>query len=185
MEISVVTSNRNKFDEISLVLVEYGITAIKVDKELDEIGNTLEERLLSKARHAYSLVKKPLIVDDTGVFFSALDNFPGPFAKKYFKELGYDGLLKKINGKSRRAYFKTLVCYIDGETEKTFEGVHHGRITDNVRDIVDDRPQFPYEKIFISEGSDKTMSELTLKQKIEFSHRAIAVRKFCEFFVKK
>ena len=182
MQLSVVTGNKEKFDEIALVLAEFGIDAAMAKAELMEEGATLEERVTSKAQHAFSLFQKPLIVDDTGIFFEACNGFPGALAKQIFYEIGYTGLFARLRGKSRHAHFRTLVCYVDAHGERLFEGTWHGRIATRV-DGTDTRSQLMYERIFIPEGSEKTVSWLTLEEKILHSHRAQAVRRFCEFFV--
>lgn len=99
MEINVITSNTGKFIEMKKILEKYNIISVHNNLDTQETGNTLEERALSKAKDAYSKIKKPLIVDDTGFFFEAFDNFPGPFPKKVYQELGLDGVLKKLGDK--------------------------------------------------------------------------------------
>jgi inosine/xanthosine triphosphate pyrophosphatase family protein len=38
-----------------------------------------------KAKKAFEKLKKPLIVDDSGIYFDEYPGFPGPLAKRVFK----------------------------------------------------------------------------------------------------
>ena len=178
MQISVVTSNKGKFLEIKEILEKFGVQAIQEQIETKEEGNTLKERCLSKAKDAFSKLKKPLIVDDTGLFFKAYENFPGAFPKKVFTELGFEGLLKKLEGKSRNAQFKTLICYTDGKIKKFFEGDLNGRISEKV--FVGGHESLPYDRIFIPEGYSVPFCLISDTEKNKISHRAKAVEKFAQ-----
>ncbi|MBS3054700.1 MAG: non-canonical purine NTP pyrophosphatase [Candidatus Aenigmarchaeota archaeon] len=181
MKISVVTGNKDKYSEISSVLREYGIESEQAGLETDEKGGSLEEIAQLKAREAYSAIKKPLIVDDTGIFFTACDNFPGHKAKRVFQELGFDGIMKTLEGKPRDAEFRTVMCYIDASEMKLFHGEMKGRITENPGH--DARKGLPYERIFVPQGKDKIVSCMAADEKNRISHRALAARKFAEWFM--
>ena len=78
--ITVVTGNKNKAAEVAAFFK--GIT------EVDHISfdavepqsESVEEIARSKAGQAFAALKRPLIVDDTGLFIKALNGFPGPYA---------------------------------------------------------------------------------------------------------
>ncbi|RLJ00416.1 MAG: non-canonical purine NTP pyrophosphatase [Candidatus Aenigmatarchaeota archaeon] len=180
MEVIVVSGNRNKFEEIRLVLREYRIKCVHRNLELVERGRCLEEIAKNKATEAWKIIKKPLIVDDTGIFFVACRNFPGVHARRVYEEIGLAGLLDKLKGKGRDAYFKTVLVFTDGNIVRSFEGELKGVIADKAAKI--SRKHFPYEAIFIPAGYKKPLSALSLKEKIAISHRAIAVRKFAQFY---
>ncbi|MBU0530084.1 MAG: non-canonical purine NTP pyrophosphatase, partial [Nanoarchaeota archaeon] len=173
-------SNHGKFLEIEKILKKHGINASHINLDADEEGNTLEERCLSKARNAFSSVKKPLIVDDTGVFFEAYENFPGPFPKKVFQELGLDGILKKLEGKRRDAYFKSLICYMDENETLIFEGVVQGIISEFIYE--GGHEALPYDRILIPSDHTRPFCEFTREEKNMISHRAKAVEKFAQWF---
>ncbi len=180
MQITVVTSNHGKFLEIKDILSKYNIEALQSDFDTKEEGTTLEERCESKAKHAYSKLKKSLIVDDTGLFFEAFENFPGPFPKKVFTDLGFEGIIKKLEGKKREACFKTLICHIDGNKTKFFEGVVKGRISESVFD--GGQESLPYDKIFIPQGYDTPFCKISEQEKNKISHRSKAVKAFANWF---
>ena len=180
MKITIVTSNKNKFQEISHVLAHSGIKCEMKNLQMQELGQTLEEVAASKARQAYSKFKRPVIVDDTGIFFKAYRNFPGMYAKRIYLSIGLGGLLKLLEGKTRSAYFKTTVAYCNGRQVHVFCGELHGKIEKRIH-AKSPRKKFPYERIFIPNGSGVPLSMLSLDKKAKISHRAIATQKLARW----
>lgn len=183
MKIVVCTGNKNKFQEISTILDRYDIEAEHVEIDLDENGSSLEDNVVSKAKQAFEKIGKPLIVDDTGIFFTAYRDFPGHRAKRVFRINGFEGLFRALDGRDREAYFKCLICYIDKSQIKIFEGTLDGKITHHVYESPG-YDEFPYVKIFIPKGQEKPLSMMTYEQKSKIDHRGKAIRKFVEFFAK-
>jgi len=182
MKVVVVTKNPSKFNEIATVLKNFGIEAEQAAIDVAEYGDTVEEIARHKARTAFGKIKKPLIADDTGIFFDAVPNFPGAFPRRAFEKFGHKGLLEKLNGKVRSGYFKTAVCYADGEREKLFVGVFRGRFVSRIHKQT--RPELPYEQFFVPRGYKVHMASLPLEEKTKFSHRARAVSKFARWWIK-
>ena len=140
---------------------------------------------MEKAKWAFDKVKKPLIVDDTGVYFDAYSNFPGVFTKFIIKLLGFEGIFKLLEGKSRRAYFKCTIAYIDGNLHKPlfFEGICEGKIAKKASKSPDSN--FEFNRIFIPKGENKTFSEMTIDERKKYSHRVKALKKFLEWCITK
>lgn len=177
----LASSNLHKFEEMSKILLEKGIELkLKKIEIIESDLPSLEASAEDKAAKAFAELKKPLIVEDTGVYFSAYKDFPGIYPKRMFLCLGFEGLLKLIEGKPRNGFFKTVVCYTDGKKTKLFSGKVQGKFTQKVYDK--EKDVLPYEKIFIPEGYNITMSSISRKEKNTFSHRAQATKKFAEWF---
>ncbi len=179
MDITVVTGNRDKFREITAALKGFGIKAKMEKLELNEDGRSLEAIAESKAEQAFRKLKKPLIVDDTGIYFVALGNFPGHLAKRVYQKMGFEGVFGRL-GRNRKAYFKTVICYKDASATKLFIGTLRGTIAEKA--YPGGRAQLPYEKIFIFRK--KPFSLLALEEKVAVSHRTIAARKFAGWFIR-
>lgn len=172
-----VTTNEHKVREIAVVLAGFGVKLLQKKIELLEPGlETVEEVALAKAEHAFRLLRRPLIVEDTGIFFDAYRNFPGVFSKRVWLGIGFDGLMRLLRGKNRGAKFKVAIAYIDKPGKpKLFVGTLHGKILKKVKKISAQR--LPYEKIFVPDGHKKTIVEMTLPEKNHISHRGKAARK--------
>lgn len=183
MKIYFATQNKYKLKEAREVLGKFNIEVEHVNIEKPEEGNTIEEIAKNAAEVLANKLNKTIVVEDTGIFFLAFDNFPGTKAKRVFIEIGFKGLLDKLKGKIRKAEFKTVAAYCKpGKEALIFVGVIKGTIAEEVR--MPEKDVLPYEKLFIPEGYDKVWAEIPeVKQKI--SHRVKAFEKLGEFLKKQ
>ena len=87
----------------------------------------------------------------------------------------------------RHGKFQSVIAYCDQETncEPTcFDGEVKGEITTAERKE-HGKSGFGFDPIFQPAGSTKTFAELTLAEKNGYSHRAMAIRKFAEWYRKQ
>jgi len=181
------TGNSGKFDELNRYLEthEPTIKLNRFDKDLPEI-QTLDQKAiaLDKAQQAWNLLKKPVLVDDSGIYFDHYDNFPGTLTKFVYYGLGFEGLLKLTeddNRATKRLFMVFKDCY---DTQEIFEGICRGTI---VRpESFEAHPKLPYDAIFKPEGADKTMALMRgTDEEKKYSYRLQALRKFLEWYKKK
>jgi len=182
--IYLLTSNPGKVEEIKLHLKKFGIDVVAEDMEIPEIKSDNQEDIaIEKVKFAAKKIKKPVITEDTGIYFEAYKNFPGTNSRWVFETVGYEGILKLLEDKIRKAYFKTTIGFCEpGEESKVFVGICRGEITNKLTG--NPHPRLPYDAIFIPEGDTRTFAEMTKEEKNKFSHRAKAVEKFAEWFAK-
>ena len=176
-----VTSNENKFREVSKIFSQYNIDVCWYKLRYTEIQNdNLENIALESAKDVYPVLKTPFFLEDTGLFIDALNGFPGPYSAYVFKTLGPSGLLKLMRGiTNRTAYFKTVVVFEKDETHVyTFVGKKHGTIS-----FQEQGTAWGFDPIFIPEGYTKTYAELG-DDKNKTSHRTVAMKKFIEWYIK-
>jgi XTP/dITP diphosphohydrolase len=182
------TGNFHKFKEARVVLAQYGLAAGMLRVKAVEIqSDNLAEIAAASAIDAFKRCHLPLIVEDAGLFVDALKGFPGPYAAYVYKTVGNAGLLKLLeNVKNREATFRSAIAYCDDESGKTtcFAGETTGEITTQER-LKDFKSAFGFDPIFQPNGSKKTFAEMTLEEKNGFSHRAQAVHKFAEWYIKQ
>lgn len=186
MWIYFVTKNKHKFSEIKGMLAPYGISVKQKMLDLEEPDLASQEEVaLTKARQAFAKIKRPLIVEDTGVYFKAYRNFPGHLAKRIYESIGLKGLVALVRAaKNKRAYFKTVICYIEEKNKyKIFSGEMHGRLIEKI--VLPKKDRLPYEKIFVPENMSEAVVKLSIKEKNRISHRAKATRKFGKWLSKK
>lgn len=182
MKIFFVTNNRHKFSEVKEVFDKFKIEIeqIREDKPEDK-SDEIAEVAKKAAEFLANKHKKPIIVDDTGVYFSAYNNFPGAHPKFIFQSIGYGGIFKLLEGKDRSAYFKTAAAYCEpGKKPIVFEAKCEGKISDEVYNAGDDI--MPYERIFIPEGYSEVWAKIH-DIKREISHRVKAFTKLAEWLV--
>ncbi len=175
MRLAFVTHNKGKFEEAYRIMEPYGIELYQVDLNKREIqSENVGEIALNAAINAYSKIRSPLIVDDTGLFIEALKGFPGPYAEFVYRTIGLDGILKlMLDETNRRAYFETAVAIVYPPWEKVFVERVHGRIS--LRPMGTNG--FGYDPIFIPHGQKKTYAEMSIEEKNMYSHRGRAMRR--------
>lgn len=182
MEIVLVTGNKNKLKEFQSIIDEnYKGIILKSEKiDLEEIQSlSLEDICEYKAKKAYEILKKPIIVEDTGFFLDELKGLPGPFIKFFQEKLGEGALIKLLgNSQNRQGYSKTVICFYDGEKMIFSEG----RVDGIIGQEISKGEGFGFDFCFIPSGYDKTFSELGEDIKNKISHRKFAIKNFLEKF---
>lgn len=185
MKVTFVTTNKHKFQEVQDVLKDYSIELEHLDMEYEENhDSSLDEIARSAAKKLANQLQKPIVLEDTGLFFEAYNNFPGALPKFVINSIGFKGIFKLLQDESKKAYFKTVAAFAEpGQEPVLFEGIMRGAITEEIHNK--DKDEMPYDKIFIPEGKTETISDMTLEEKNSFSQRAQAFRKFGEYLSTK
>jgi XTP/dITP diphosphohydrolase len=152
---------------------------------LPEEGSTLEANAYSKVSAVAPLLAEGFALgDDSGLEVDALDGAPGPFSARY-AGLGTTGaerdranitkLLSAINGvpdESRTARFVCQIVMIDGCGQRIdSRGTCEGRILHAPRG----EGGFGYDPVFMPQGFDRSMAELSIDEKNRISHRGQAL----------
>jgi XTP/dITP diphosphohydrolase len=177
-DVLFVSSNKNKYQEASAILAEFGIKLGFFNCKLSEIQSDSIRKIAShKAIYAFSQCKKPVIVEDDGLFIDSLSRFPGPFSSYVFKTIGNKGILQLVNTK-RNANFQSVIAYCDKKQVVLFAAKVTGKVSKKIHG-----KGWGYDPIFIPHGQKMTYA--LLKNKNELSHRYLALRKFAKWFVRR
>lgn len=162
-----VTGNENKAREAGLVL---GREIAHEKLELDELQSMdLRTIIEHKVRQAYAKLRKPVMVEDVSLEIKKWNGFPGPLIKWLHERMGYDELCS-ILGEDRRADWRVMYGYYDGEKCVTADACVSGTIAEKPR-----IGGWGFDVIFIPDGQTKTMGELGPEGKIPYSARAKAL----------
>ena len=178
-----VTSNTHKFLEAGLVARSMGIELEMCSNlKLELQGDNLEEIAMKSAMIAYTMLSRPVLVEDAGLFVEALNGFPGPYSSYVYKTIGIRGLLKLLEGvENRAAYFKSAAAIAFERGVLLATGEVRGTISTEPRGDLG----FGFDPVFVPLGETRTFAEMTIEEKNLRSHRAQAVRKVLEAYVKK
>jgi len=178
-DVLFASSNTHKYEEAKKILSEFGIKLEFFQTDLIEIQDDLLAKIaVQKALNAYDKCKKPVIIEDDGLFIESLSGFPGPYSSYIFNTIGNNGILKLI-GDNRDAQFVAVIAFCDSSNEPTlFESSVAGKISKNIQD-----GGWGYDPIFIPEKQNKTYAELADKNKL--SHRYESLKKFASWFNSK
>lgn len=183
MKILIASQNEGKLKEFRNILEPLGYKVCSAQQEgynLDHVvedGLTFADNALIKARKLYDMAKVPVIADDSGLCIHALPEILGVHSARY---MGYDTpysvrnphILELVKDLDRAASFLSVIAYVDGSVEETFEGRIDGLIQPATGE-----GGFGYDPIFYPLGYKQSFASMdeTLKNKI--SHRAIALLK--------
>ncbi len=176
MDVCLVTSNMHKLKEAEYVL---GVKLKYINYELDELQSLSVERVVKhKAISAYLRFKRPLLVEDTGLFIYSLGGFPGALIKCLVQSAGTEKICRIVDScDSRGAYAKTAVAFSNGKKTNVFVGRIEGSIALHPKG----GNGFGWDSIFIPKGSMHTFAEMSLQEKSRISMRRKAFAKFSKF----
>ena len=190
MEIIFATLNPNKIKEAAQILGDsFSIITPKELGILDDIPEnapTIRENAVMKAEYIRNITGRTCFADDTGLEVAALGGAPGVHTARYASQIcdplkNNQKLLSELSGiTDRRARFVTVIALITDNGTHLFEGVLNGTIADApVGDL-----GFGYDPVFVPDGYSETLAQLPPQEKNRISHRALALRKFAQFYAR-
>ncbi len=185
-ELVFATNNKHKTEEIGSLLVnQYKVLNLKdigCDVDIPETGDSFAENAKLKTSYVTDNFNLDCFADDSGLEIEALNNEPGIYSARYsgvrddLENLNL--VLKKMEGETnRKAHFKTVISLNMGNKNYLFEGIIYGNITQTP--IGEDG--FGYDPVFMPLGYDRTFAQMSMAEKNEISHRAIAMKKLIAF----
>ncbi len=186
MRIIFATGNENKISEASGIFSHIGfeveplLIAGNFPDLIEPQADRVEETALSKLNQARDLVigtefeGEILLAEDSGLFIDSLSGFPGPYSSYIERTIGLNGILKLLEGESKRgAEFRAVAAFsLDGKTLTT-TGICRGTISE----IQSGSNGFGFDPIFIpEEGDGRTCGDLSPEEKSIVSHRGMALK---------
>lgn len=180
----VATHNAGKLAEFVALLAPCGVQVVSAgDLGLPEPAET-EATFVGNARikgHAAARAAGlPALADDSGLCVDALDGAPGVYSADWAEAVGgrdFRRAMHKVHmlleGKPEpwtARFHSTLVLAFPDGTDQVFEGVLNGRIVRPMRG----EWGHGYDPIFVPDGMNRTVAELTPTEKNVVSHRGRA-----------
>lgn len=176
MRLYLVSSNQGKIRELTRLAEGCGIELVPLDVPKVEVqSESLLDIALYSATTAYLIARRPIIVEDSGLYIEHLNMFPGPMSSYVYRTIGVSGILKLMEGaKNRRATFESVIALAAPTLRgvKLFRGRVHGTISEEPRGT----GGFGFDPIFVPIGCGKTFAEMSIEEKNAISHRAAAFK---------
>src|SRR5262245_50066420 len=145
-------------DKVRVVEAVVGHPIDQVELDLDEIQELDQEKISEhKARQAWELVRRPLVVWDMAVYIECLNGFPGPLIKWFWQQVGLERICEiahLLNNDRMRVV--SYLTYVDESRLVHFTGEIRGTVAPVPRGT----RGFGWDAIFIEDGYDKTSAEL-------------------------
>jgi XTP/dITP diphosphohydrolase len=184
----LATANEHKVIELTRILAESDVPVRLVNLEefphapdVAENGATFAENALLKATALARYTGLPAVADDSGLCVDALSGMPGVLSARWSGRHSDDGtnlrlLLDQIcdvPDDRRRAHFACAAALVlPSGPEHVSEGTLHGRLTRTPMGT----NGFGYDPIFVPEGDDRTLAQMSSEEKDAISHRGRALR---------
>ena len=187
MQITLGTGNEHKVFEINEIVKAQGykkivFKAVEGDFNPIENGSTFEENSLIKAKEGARLSGMLTLADDSGLCIEALNGAPGLYSARYAgtQDEKIARILKELDGQeNRKAKFVCCMTLVDkdGNTIHTTKGECHGQIIKERKGS----NGFGYDPIFMPDGYDITLAEMSEDGKNKISHRGKALTQMLKF----
>ncbi len=187
MEFVFASFNPGKIKEIQDIFPqEYKIKGLKdvgITEDIVESGMTFEENAYIKAHFVYTKTNKNTFADDSGLLVKSLNNEPGIYSARYAgvsknDKQNIELLLNKMkNITDRTAKFTCIICAIINGQKYFFEGELKGSIALQAKGT----NGFGYDSVFIPDGYNITLAEMSADEKNKISHRRRAIQKMLNF----
>jgi XTP/dITP diphosphohydrolase len=188
----IATRNRGKSAEIKSALKDFPVLL----KDLNDFGQvaepvedgvTFEENAYKKASFTARVLGLPALADDSGLEAQALAGAPGIHSARYAGPGATDSdnnakLLKALSGKTncKARFCCVLSLAVPSGAALTYEAFCEGLILDSARGD----NGFGYDPLFLYPAMGKTFAEMSAEQKLNVSHRGLALRELKTEFEK-
>ncbi|WP_217913444.1 RdgB/HAM1 family non-canonical purine NTP pyrophosphatase [Miltoncostaea marina] len=182
MRVVLATGNADKVAELRPLLAPREVAAAPEGFDVEETGVTLFQNAWLKARALRERIDDDSVVlaDDTGLVVHALGGRPGVFSARY---AGPDAtyadncrrLLEELEGVDDRA--AAFVCVLVGLRADGSMLVASGSCPGRIAPAMRGAGGFGYDPVFLPEGEDRSMAEMTREEKAAISHRGRAARR--------
>jgi len=122
------------------------------------------------------------VVEDSGLFIKALNEFPGTCSSYIHKRIGLKGILKLMeNIEDRACSYKSAVAYCEPKKEPiSFLGEEKGTVAEEIKG----NNGFGHDPIFIPENGNKTYGETENCENLK-RFRKIAVEKLKNYLLRE
>lgn len=180
-KIYFASGNDHKRKEIEALFPAYEIVLPK-DEGIEfnpvEDGMSFVENASIKAKALWNIVHAPTLADDSGLSVDALSGRPGIYSARYGEKDGKrleDSERNKLllselrDVQDRSAHFVSALVFIFDEN-RTYS--IEERVDGKIAYVPSGSHGFGYDPIFIIDGIERNMAELSDEEKNIYSHRA-------------
>ncbi len=183
-KINFVTTNQGKVASLANRLTSGKYQLVQTKLELPEIQASCANAVcIEKAKEAFKILQKPLIIQDSSFHIVALNGFPGAYIKYAQDTIGVGGILKLMEGvQDRRCYFEGALTYIDGNVTKTFvKKSSMGQLALKIDKTSSEKEWGTIWRIFIPKGYNITLSAISKEELDSKEGKTASDSEFAQF----
>lgn len=182
MRVVLATGNLHKVAELQPLLAGADVSAAPEGFDPDETGVTLLQNAWIKAAALRGEVDDDALVlaDDSGLVVHALGGRPGVFSSRYAGPTATFAdncrrLLDELEGVDDRA--AAFVCVLVALAPDGRMLVSCGTCSGRIAPAMRGSGGFGYDPLFLPEGEERSMAEMSQDEKAAISHRGRATRR--------
>lgn len=114
-KIIFVTGNQAKVLHANKAMQDFGYETVGFKLNISESREENPEKVvIEKAKQAFLILKKPLMVEDSGIFIRALNGFPKTFVHFIEDTIGVENVIKMMEGVADRyVEFRQSLAYME------------------------------------------------------------------------
>ena len=156
--LAFVTGNARKLRDLQMALEPFKFEVEQLNLPIDEIQSHDPEAVaIAKAKAAYKIAGRPVVVNDTFWNILALRGFPGAYMSHISDWFKPEDFLKLLEDKTDRTVIGTdTLVYYDGDRTKIFTQNHSGKIADEPGGN-----GVSFSQVLIIDGETKTVAEVS------------------------
>jgi XTP/dITP diphosphohydrolase len=177
----LATQNKGKVREFQKLFQSHGIEIVTYDLgfEVEETGQTFQENALLKAQAFAQVSGSPALADDSGLSIEALNGAPGVLSARWagpdqdYLQV-FETLEERLGGIIKpRAAFVCVLCLCSPDKAPQF---FEGKLDGHIQFPPSGEQGFGYDPIFVPDGYDVTLAQMSMDDKNQISHRSRALR---------
>jgi len=191
-KILIATKNPGKVADFKALFDQYNIKVISLldinppIADVEETGDTFSENASIKAETIANQLNLPVLADDSGLSIDYLSGRPGVYSARYAgldkdDQKNNHKVLRELEGvpdEERTAKFVCALAFaVPGRQTIIKYGTCQGKLTN--KPIGENG--FGYDPIFIPDGYQQTMAQLSTEEKNAVSHRGQAIKAFASW----
>ena len=184
MKIIVATTNTHKINEISNIFFSLPYTIESIEKYVkvsapEETGKTFAENARLKALYYSSNISQLTVAEDSGLQIDELGGAPGIYSARYpgatYQEK-FRNIYTQLHKRGAKTSTARFVCAVTLAQDQEIVFESQGIIEGHIAEQPAGTEGFGYDPIFFYPPFNRTLAELTPKQKAQVSHRGQAFR---------
>ncbi|MFK4785181.1 non-canonical purine NTP pyrophosphatase [Fusobacterium sp. MFO224] len=179
MKVYFMSKNKRKIKDAQKAanLLELKMEVFRIDYDIEEIQSENDEKLVKdKVIKAFKILRRPVCVEQTGLYIEEFGNLPGGLTSIVWDNLGVENFCKFFGREKNKVLMKSIVGYCDGKNVEIFSGECYGTISTEPTGTREER----LDRVFIPKGYNRTLSDLG-EEKNNISARITAFKKFFNY----
>lgn len=173
-EILFVTQNKNKLKDAQALMPSWNLKHI--DCEVPEIQSLSSKEIVThKIQYAFEETNTSCFVMDASLSLTALNNFPGPLIKWFYKSIGPEKICSIANHlNEHKCKWSTILGFYDGSKFVYFEESVDGKIAQKPKGS----NGYDWDVIFVPENDNRTFAEMSFEEKQKYALTKPLLKKF-------